>query len=58
VDDFFYICKRQITSKMKTHTALLFMFYQRQLPVTKKKRKIKGSKNVTIEQREINNFIT
>jgi hypothetical protein len=43
---------------MKTH-ALLFIVLSTTITwVQKKKKKIKGSKNVTIEQREINNFIT
>jgi hypothetical protein len=58
VDDFFIFVKRQITSKMKKHIALLFIVLSTTITLAQKKEKIKGSKNVTIEQREINNFIT
>ena len=56
VDDFFIFVKTVIKIAMKKHFTLLLLFLATTLIVAQKKEKIKGSKIVTIEQREIGKF--
>ena len=56
VDDFFIFVKTHNSTKMKKYTALLLVLLVSTLALAQKKEKIKGSKIVTIEQKEIGNF--
>jgi hypothetical protein len=56
VDDFFIFVKTHNSTKMKKYTALLLVLLVSTFAIAQKKEKIKGSKIVTIEQKEINNF--
>jgi hypothetical protein len=56
VDDFFIFVKTLNSTKMKKYTTLLLVLLISTLALAQKKEKIKGSKIVTIEQKEIGNF--
>jgi hypothetical protein len=56
VDDFFIFVKHLILLKMKKNTILILLLLVSTLALAQKKEKIKGSKIVTIEQKEIGNF--
>jgi hypothetical protein len=56
VDDFFIFVKTSNPIKMKKYTAILLVFLVSTLALAQKKEKIKGSKIVTVEQKEIGNF--
>jgi len=56
VDDFFIFVKYLITSKMKNYSALFLLLFVSTFGIAQKLEKIKGSKTVTIEQKEIGNF--
>jgi flagellar basal body L-ring protein FlgH len=56
VDDFFIFVKHFIKLKMKKHTVLLLVLLVSTLALAQKNEKIKGSKTVTIEQKEIGDF--
>jgi len=56
VDDFFIFVKHLIKMKMKKYTALLLILLVSTLALAQKNEKIKGSKTVTIEQKEIGDF--
>lgn len=58
MDDFFTFVNRQNTIKMKKYIALLLLVLSTTITLAQKKEKIKGSKIVTTEQREINEFQT
>jgi hypothetical protein len=56
VDDFFIFVKHLIYLKMKSYSALILLLLVSTFAMAQKKEKIKGSKIVTIEQKEIGNF--
>lgn len=56
VDDFFIFVKTPNSIKMKKYTTLLLVLLVSTFTLAQKKEKIKGSKIVTIEQKEIGNF--
>ena len=56
MDDFFIFVKHLIKIQMKKCTALLLVLLVSTLALAQKNEKIKGSKTVTIEQREIGDF--
>jgi hypothetical protein len=56
VDDFFIFVNNLNQLKMKRHTVLLLLLLSTTLLLAQKKDKIKGSKTVTVEQREVGNF--
>jgi len=58
MNDFFYICTALKLSKMKKYTVLFLFLFATTLALAQKKEKIKGSKIVTIEQKEIGDFET
>ena len=53
---FLYLYNTQPHLKMKKYTILLLLFLVSALALAQKKEKIKGSKTVTIEQKEISDF--
>lgn len=53
---FFYICVDSNQLNMKKYTLILLLLLSTTLTLAQKKEKIKGSKTVTIEQREVGNF--
>jgi hypothetical protein len=57
-NDFFYICRKSKLQKMKKHYLLLAFVLLSTLSFSQKKEKIKGSKTVTTEQKEIGAFDT
>jgi hypothetical protein len=56
VDDFFIFVVFLIQSKMKNYSVLLLLLFFSTLALAQKNEKIKGSKIVTIVQKEIGNF--
>jgi len=58
MNDFFYICTTLKLSKMKKYIVLFLFLFATTLALAQKKEKIKGSKIVTIEQKEIGDFET
>jgi hypothetical protein len=56
VDDFFIFVKTPNSIKMKKYNTLLLVFLVSTFALAQKKEKIKGSKTVTIEQKEIGPF--
>jgi hypothetical protein len=56
VDDFFIFVNHLIPIKMKNYTALFLLLLVSNFALAQKSEKIKGSKTVTIEQKEIGNF--
>jgi len=56
VDDFPIFVQYLIQQKMKKHTSILLLLLVSTFALAQKNEKIKGSKTVTIEQKEIGNF--
>jgi len=56
VDDFFIFVVFLIQSKMKNYSVLLLLLFVSTFALAQKNEKIKGSKIVTVEQKEIGNF--
>ena len=56
MDDFFIFVKTLIQKTMKKYTVLLLLLLSTTFVLAQKKEKIKGSKTVTVERREIGTF--